>query len=797
MLAELIPALAVLTPELVWGLATRGIGLILVISFLSLTPQVVKSAGSRGGLPIHERFTKIRKDFAAPARYLYFPTLLWISHRDWVLQLVPLVGLAAACVVVYGGPLGPWALLVCYVCYLTLDTPMALIFPWDCMLFETMILGLFLPATLPLPELAATAAPVPAVTWAFRLLLFRVMFGFGKNKFMGASKEDNGYLKGFLTSQPLPNYLGWYAQKLPMWTMRLLLVVMFIVEIPVPLMMLIPGDLSIIAAVTTALLMVGIISFGSFGYFSLVTIVGCIVLFDNETPTALSLSGLFGAGAPNFTNAFILLHTIGSLFVFPFNSWVGQSWSHWTIWLRFKSRLLRWPVAMLRILHPFRWLHPYGVFPPKSFPAHKGAVIVEVSWDGDNWHECEFSFFCSHERAKPRFVAPHHPRGDQAVIYETYGLNPTTLVSHLAGGWDPNSYSTEPAAAVLCQKVLEGHGEQFLQCEELSRRSEPPKLARVRTMLLEPAPLSALQAEGKYWQREYVGPHTPPREIDPEFWKYLQPEPEMWHPEGVIWRLRSRLGKLMRRAQAGEDIDRLVIEDGQVSESDVGDLWNDFLPAVSPEERQSWETLQDVVPKLRGQFDRDRMWKVQCAMGRYSALLEARLLPLYLAHGLTPKELPAKTYLHFWMLIQHIIAKGKATYDAVAADPKLAAAHLDDMTIESGMYFLCVFRYETMVFDAQKLRLMRAIVGPYGQDASKGTDRESLPPWMQKVLNFVERLFGYFEVAEEMLKHFRGPQYDHGIPERYPTFALSETGEVKITHWPPMPDIPGTAHPPK
>ena len=126
-----------------------------------------------------------------------------------------LIGFTAAALVIYGGPYSSWALVVCYVCYLSLDLAVGLIFPWDCLLFEATVLALFLPATLPLPELAAVAAPAPALAWAYRLLLFRLMFGFGKQKFLGSTGKDLAYLKGFLIGQPLPSPVGWYMQKLP------------------------------------------------------------------------------------------------------------------------------------------------------------------------------------------------------------------------------------------------------------------------------------------------------------------------------------------------------------------------------------------------------------------------------------------------------------------------------------------------------------------------------------------------------------------------------------------------------
>src|SRR5262249_48588649 len=155
------------------------------------------------------------------------------------------------------GELGRWALAGCYVCYLALDTPMALIFPWDCLLFESTLLALFLPGIKALPQLEALAAPAPLLTWSFRLLIFRLMFGFGKQKFIGSRPKDAAYLKGFLINQPLLSPIGWYAQKLPVGMLKLALLFMFLAEIPIPFFVFVPGWPTLIAAVSTIFLMIG------------------------------------------------------------------------------------------------------------------------------------------------------------------------------------------------------------------------------------------------------------------------------------------------------------------------------------------------------------------------------------------------------------------------------------------------------------------------------------------------------------------------------------------------------------
>ena len=95
-------------PTLIWGLFTRGLGVVFLISFVSLSIQVTFAAGHRGMLPVHRRLAKIEEDFPSWRRFYYFPTLLWLNRSDWMLRALTLAGIAASLVVIYGGPFSFW-----------------------------------------------------------------------------------------------------------------------------------------------------------------------------------------------------------------------------------------------------------------------------------------------------------------------------------------------------------------------------------------------------------------------------------------------------------------------------------------------------------------------------------------------------------------------------------------------------------------------------------------------------------------------------------------------------------------
>jgi Lipase maturation factor len=778
---------ALLDPLTVWGLFYRGIGLVYVVSFLSLAGQVLPYAGERGAQPVRRVLERITRDFPGPRRFLYFPTLLWVDSSDRMLRALTWLGALSGAVVLVGGPLAPAALASCYLCQLSLDLAMALIFPWDCLLFECTLLGLFLPATRALPEIGIAALPAPAIAWAYRLLLFRVMFGFGKQKFVGSRKQDLAYLRGFLVNQPLPSKLAWYAQKLPLPLLQAAVWFMFVVEVPTPFLALWPGLPSVVCAALTAALMLGIQAMGTFGYFSLITGLLCLPLLDTATPLAFSLSGAFAEPALAGATLFVALHTLGALAALPFNSWLGQSWHTWAYWYQL-PRAVQPILELLRLLHPFRWLHPYGVFPPNNTPAVKMVPVFEVSWDEKTWHELEFRYSVSHARSAPRFIAPHHPRGDQALIYDTFGLNATSLMNGVLGIWSPYPHASRAPLSYFCQSVLRGDDQSFLVGDVLQSQPKPPALVRVTTHMLEPLSLEQHARTGAWWRRRYVGPHRPAEALDPELWADSSAEPELWHFEAISWRRRSRLGPLLERAATGRSsADELVLMQAEgLQPRHLTRFWNELVPLASGAARESFDSLPDAIRQLHERFDRAERRALERVLARYALFLVARFEPLFLHRGHAPL-LNVPTYFHLWLLAHHIIGCGPEAYQRAYADPASAAEHIPQLTPQTGLYGMALFRHDALRFEAQKLRLIESFTYPHDQAAKRAQAErvrarrfDDLPAGERFAFNVAFRVSGYFHVLSALRDAFQGVRFEAEHPEQYPRFSEAASGEIRL-----------------
>lgn len=189
------------SPSFWLGVWLRLLGLVLAWACGSLGVQVRMLAGSRGIQPAQERLRAIHRDFEPPWRILRFPSIMHAitnvtpKRFDRLLPL-PLFFAAACGLLVAAGVWSRLCLAAAWAVYLSYATVVHLvIYPWDYLLLEATFLSLFLPAALPLwtplegVQLGLSATPAPLVTLSLRWLLFRLMFGFGKMKFLGASTK--------------------------------------------------------------------------------------------------------------------------------------------------------------------------------------------------------------------------------------------------------------------------------------------------------------------------------------------------------------------------------------------------------------------------------------------------------------------------------------------------------------------------------------------------------------------------------------------------------------------------------
>jgi hypothetical protein len=150
------------------------------------------------------------------------------------------------------------------------------------------------------------------------------------------------------------------------------------------------------------------------------------------------------------------------------------------------------------------------------------------------------------------------------------------------------------------------------------------------------------------------------------------------------------------------------------------------------------------------------------------------------------------------MLAHHIIGHGKQAYLEAVAAPLSVNQYVAQLTDHTGLFALCLFRYEEVTFESQKLRLIQAFQFPHDQakkqanvEMLKTGDFSALTPVERFFITVAQRVSGFFNIAVTLQSSFQGPEFHQGYPELYPTFEELPSGEVAVAAYGTLtPDTP-------
>jgi hypothetical protein len=504
-----------------WGVFVRALGLCFSVALFSLRShgQFIALSGARGISPLRELHAAYVGAYGTLGAAARFPSVFWVTGAsDAALRVAPWVGIAASLGVVLGVLPPALGIGAAWAIFLSIDMGTSFtgaIFPWDTLLLEAGALGVWLPRVSPLwMSVRATSLPSPLLAFAVRWLLFRVLVGFGKLKFAGARWRDRGYIRGFLINMPIVNPVGfWVHEHLPRALFPVLLGGMFFVELILPWGLFFAGAPRFLSALGISGLMLGIQATGNFGHFNVLTATLALPSLLDAAPAP----GAHWTAAPRAETAFLVLYALpASVLYFLANSWVNLGWIAWPNWERIP--VVSQIFALLRLVAPLRLVGSYGVFGPTPAPPNRWVPVFEGSVDGQTWTRYEFAFYPSSARARPRFVAPHHPRLDHSLVYDAIGLNghgPLGILNH----GNAFGFSRTPTAARVALRLLEGASPEVRALFGNDPFPEaPPRYVRAVIYSMRPAQRSARKS-GAVWRMDPVTVHLPPMGLDGPLWR--------------------------------------------------------------------------------------------------------------------------------------------------------------------------------------------------------------------------------------------------------------------------------------
>ncbi|MGH7804730.1 MAG: lipase maturation factor family protein [Candidatus Binatia bacterium] len=476
--------------RIAFAIFLRLLGAIYLCAFVSLWVQIEGLVGERGIEPANELIIEASRVLEGLDRFHRLPTLYWLHPSDGTLHALCAAGTAlAATATILFAPAWIYALL--WLVYLSLYSigGVFLRFQWDILLLETGVLAILAAPLALLPSRAAPAAPHWIVRGLLLWLLDRLIFASGAVKLL--SGDPSWWHLTALTmhyeTQPLPTWIGWWVHQLPQTAHVVSCVVMFVIEILVPPLIVIPGRTRVAAAGLFLFLQALIALTGNYGFFNLLSVALVVLLVDDRFwPARLHAwadrappRGAWPLALAAPIAAFLFLHSTTE-FLSRFG--IGE-----TVFAPLE------PIR--RELAPFELTSGYGLF--AMMTTARQEIVIEGSDDGETWREYRFRWKPGTVDRRPRFVAPHMPRLDWQMWFAALG--------------DVNQ---NPWFVRLVIRLLEGSPPVLGLLAENPFPDRPPHLVRARLERYRFSTLAERRHDGKWWRPTPLGSYLPPVSLE-------------------------------------------------------------------------------------------------------------------------------------------------------------------------------------------------------------------------------------------------------------------------------------------
>ena len=479
----------------------RALGVIYLIAFVSLWTQINGLIGHNGILPAGQFMAAAGQQCDARGigleRYHLLPTLCWFNASDGFLHFQCATGSILAALLIVGvAPVPCLGLL--WLLYLSLATIGRdfLGFQWDNLLLEAGFLAIFFAPLQWLPRKLLGETPPPRIVlWLLRLLLFKLMFSSGCVKlFSGDPNWRNLTALTFhYQTQPLPTWIGWYAQQLPLWFQRMSCAGMFGIELGAPFLIFAPRRLRFCGGAAIAFLQILILLTGNYTFFNCLTLALCLLLLDDFALMKLTPLKFRPVFAPVTRHVSLATHWHWPRAVTIPLAVVILAISLFQMSLMFGARPVWFlPAAVADLwLSPFRTVNSYGLFAVMT--TERREIVVEGSDDGVTWREYEFKYKPGDVTRWPAFVAPHQPRLDWQMWFAALG-----------------NYQQNPWFANFCDRLLQGSPEVLALLEKNPFPGHPPRYLRAELYDYRFTNFAERRATAAWWKREFIGEYLPP-----------------------------------------------------------------------------------------------------------------------------------------------------------------------------------------------------------------------------------------------------------------------------------------------
>jgi hypothetical protein len=254
----------------------------------------------------------------------------------------------------------------------------------------------------------------------------------------------------------------------------------------------------------------------------------------------------------------------------------------------------------------------------------------------------------------------------------------------------------------MAQRILEGEPLVLGALANNPFPERPPRYVRASAVALSPTTREEHRTSGAYWRTRRVGTLIEARALEPSLFEIARPQPEQFHPDWLGYKRRAAPLRAMLRAHArGVPVDEAVIVASDLAGDDVHTFWHEVVPFLA-EARGDYAQLAQRALALRERYGRAGVNRHERLLERFAWILRSRTERHHFADAV-PK-IPLESNFRYSMLLHEIVLDGKQAYEAVLADPVLAAARAARSDDATQLWALAVLRYDLML---QHIRTFR------------------------------------------------------------------------------------------
>jgi Lipase maturation factor len=511
----------------------RGLGLIYLSVFYSLSFQIKGLIGPEGILPANEYLQALAK--LGVTRFWFAPSLFWLANGPHMLMAVCWIGILGAILLV----LNVWpraSLMVCFVCFLSFVSTAQDFSSYqsDGMLLEAGFLALFLAPRGLRPGWGVRSPPVRASLFLLQWEWFRIYFESGLVKLASGEPQWRNFtaMDEYYQNGPLPTWIGWYVQHLPHKFHALATGATLVLELGLVWMLFLPRRWRIACFFLVTIWQIPVIYTANYTFLNyLVTLLGVLLLDDRfllrclprrmgrKVPSLCASEAEAGdaeglvsrtseavpvqnaAGAPvqavsleSETRSGIL-PGLRIAFTSVLLGWIFSAATVQMIWILAPEA--PFPASPVVALDPFRIANRYGLFAVMT----RGRYEIEFqgSNDGQNWVAYPFRYKPQDLDKPPGIYAPYQPRFEWNLWFASLGH------------WRDNMFVVSAEERLLnnAPNVLSLFaGDPF--------PNAPPKYVRAVIWQYWFTSLAEKRATGMWWRRKLVGLYAPELTYGPD-----------------------------------------------------------------------------------------------------------------------------------------------------------------------------------------------------------------------------------------------------------------------------------------